>query len=111
MIHPRIEFYDRKRRSSTITGNAPLPRHLAIAFGRYIFRLMHTPPDHPSGLHRPSIYLRDLSLSVDDHLIAYRAYVKECARREIKPVVSRSPARHWFRSKVPDSDRPILLTA
>lgn len=106
--HPRIEFYHRKHRSSTITGRDPLPRHLAIAFGRYIFRLLHSPANEDE-FHRPSIYLRDLSLAVDDHVTAYRAYVKECFRHGIRPEVSRSPARSWWRSKVPTDSAIIHL--
>lgn len=106
--HPRIEFYNRQHRSTTITGRDPLPRHLAVAFGRYIFRLMHTPPNE-NGFHEPSIYLRDTSLAVDEHLPAYRSYLKECRRHGKTPLVSRSPSRSWWRSTVPDPSKPILL--
>lgn len=98
-LHPRIEFYNRKNRSSTITGRNPLPRHLAIAYGRYIFRLLHTPAD----THRPSVYLRDLSLSVYDHLTAYRAYAREMARAGLPMDVKRNARTYSILSLVPSS--------
>lgn len=107
--HPRIEFYDRKRRSSTITGRDPLPRHLAIAFGRYIFRLSHTPAKDDDGIHRPSIYLRDLSLGVVNHLVAYRAYAREMARAGLPMDVKRNRRTYSILSPVPCSLQVIHL--
>lgn len=103
MIHPRMQQFAR-RDSYTITGSDPLPRHLAIAWGRYIFRLLWK-DDNP----KPALYLRDVSLAVTDHLTAYRSYLRECARHGIRPEFFRSPARSWWKCGVQDSDKPIML--
>lgn len=103
-MEKRLTEFARKN-SYTLTGREPLPRHLAVAWGRFIFRLLQ----HDGTSPRVSLYLRDVSLAVTDHLPAYRAYVKECVRRGIRPEVSRSPARSWWRSRVPDSATVIHL--
>ena len=64
-----------------------MPRHIQIAWGRYIFRLLHD--SNPS---RCSIWLRDLPLSLWDlareygHTEALNAYMVECNRTNTTPI-------------------------
>lgn len=60
-----------------------MPRHIQIAYGRHIFRLMHGTPEQNK---RRGIWLRDLPLNLSDlareygYFDAVSAYHAECDR-------------------------------
>ena len=66
-----------------------LPRHLQIAFGRGVFRLLHVKP--PGEFTPGLIYLRDLplnlaTLAAHGYPHALAAYHAECQRAGIEPI-------------------------
>ena len=76
---------------ATLIGE-DFPRHLQIAFGRAVFRLLHGAGRHRSGFGRTAygltdglVYLRDLPLNLASlarlgHGWAMGAYLAECER-------------------------------
>jgi hypothetical protein len=79
-----IKLVCNPRQGAPVLLGIDMPKHLQVAHGRYVFRLLHT-RDNP---HHKGIYLRDLPLSMHDlahcgfpHSRA--AYVLECDRAHI----------------------------
>ena len=97
VVTQRIWYGEHFVHSSDHIGES-LPRHLQVAFGRAVFRLLHgwaeprlRPAWRESGLTNGLIYLRDLPLNLCDlerrgypHALA--AYRSECRRVGIAPI-------------------------
>lgn len=64
-----------------------MPKHIQIAYGRYIFKLMHA-----EEKHRVAIWPRDLPLNLSDLASCYKfshaltAYRAECQRSGMEPI-------------------------
>lgn len=72
--------------ASKVLKGQEMPRHMQIAYGRFVFRLMHGTPGNAG---RPGLWLRDLPLNLCDLVSEYgmihagNAYHAECERNRI----------------------------
>lgn len=76
-----------KLRDGILTGEH-FPKHLQVAYGRGIFRLMHWPAE--KAKKRPCLWLRDLPLNLwylhsQGFTTCLEAYELECKRTGVQP--------------------------